>query len=326
MSKSPNKSPPLRGVPDPADLDDSSRSVVEKGEALARDHLAKREIRIRKERVRRLNKEEDLPAEDTIEQTQLEEAPEPEKISAPEPSRTESDPRGLKKSRLPKPEKKSAVPSRVQLQSRKTQKKKPKPPLPKPPEDSAPDEAAMLALSGKSPGMLDWVAMELEELLRDGRAFWAETSAPGRVAFLACIGVAMGVFLPWVSDPAHPAQLGLFSGGVLHLALVAFTLFLMMHQTKLVRGVAPRQSRQEIAARGRRVALWQILIGGASTLLAIGAFVFFGAQHAPPQWPVRIRYGLYLTTFFGMGLAYGGLMHFRAAGRRRQPRPKGAPP
>jgi hypothetical protein len=284
--------------------------VVEKSEALARDHMAKREIRIRKERVRRLNKDDSPAQEDSAEHTQLETPQARVAKEAPEPSRTESDPQGIKKSRLPKAEKRNAIPSRVRNKGSRKNKAIDVDKTPKAPEKTPGPNPP-----GDVPGTLDWVAMELEELLRDMRALWTEVGASGRVSLLCTLGVLVGVFLPWVSDPAHPSRLGLFSGGILHVAISAAALILMLHQTKLARGVAPRLSKRESAARERRVALWQILLGGLSTLLAIGFLVRFGLENAPPQWPVRVRYGLYVTTFFGMGLAYGGFMFFHRLGR-----------
>ncbi|MCC7110372.1 MAG: hypothetical protein IT382_13860 [Deltaproteobacteria bacterium] len=157
--------------------------------------------------------------------------------------------------------------------------------------------------------MLDDVAVELEELLRDLRAGWRRFSGADRITFLASLLVLVGVMLPWTSDRAHPFSLGITAGGVFHAALAVVAIALSVARGRRLDGSGARISSRERAQRGRRASLWHLLIGATSTALCAYFLVIYGLQRSA-ETGLEIRYGLYVTLAAGMGLSYGGFSRF----------------
>lgn len=157
--------------------------------------------------------------------------------------------------------------------------------------------------------MLDDVAVELEELLRDLRAGWRRFSGADRITFLASLLVLVGVMLPWTTDKAHPFNLGITAGGVAHAALAVVAIALSVGRGRRMDASGARIPSRERLQRARRASLWHLLIGAASTALCAYFLVIYGLQRSSDTG-LEIRYGLYVTLAAGMGLSYGGFSRF----------------
>ena len=157
--------------------------------------------------------------------------------------------------------------------------------------------------------MLDDVAVEIEELVRDLRAGWRRFSAADRITFLASLLVLIGVMLPWTTDKAHPFNLGINAGGAFHAALAVVAIALSVGRGRRMDASGARISSRERQQRARRASLWHLLIGALSTALCAYFLVIYGLQRSA-ETGLEIRYGLYVTLAAGMGLSYGGFSRF----------------
>lgn len=273
---------------------------MEKSDAMAREYSASREIRLREERVRRLSME---PAE-------------PRRSSSSE--RRERPSRGSsRKERAAEPLAKDAAPrisdpfpplrrERTGARDRGAARDEP---LPR----AEPVVPEALRREERRESSLDLLAMELEELLREFRHGWRNLQAADRTTLVSSVFVIAGVFMPWISDPAHSLQIGLFSGGILHLALAIAAFALVVKGTPGAFGGIGGASRRERAHRHRRTSLWLVLIGAASTFLGTLLLLVYGLQKGP-DWSVEFHLGFYWTLAAGTGLSYGGFARFTSRG------------
>lgn len=172
---------------DEREEDDLSRqkTVLAHADQMAREHSARREIRLREERVRRLTKDETSrrrrPASE-------------EKPASKEESPRLSDP-------FPP------------LQPKK------KRPAEKPPTHSGPHKQI-----GPAPKAGDQLAVEVEELLRRFRLGWRALRGGDKITVGSAVMVIAGVLMPWVTTPGRPLEPGLFVGGLVHLGLAVAAL------------------------------------------------------------------------------------------------------
>ncbi len=174
----------------------------------------------------------------------------------------------------------------------------------------APDHTVPHAPSPAAPSLLDAVAGEVEELLRDLRQGWRVWQPSDKVTFLSALLTLVGTLLPWISDRAHPFQIGLVSGGVLHAALACAAVALLVGRARRVLDSSVgRSSQREQLQASRRTSLWHLLIGAASTVLCAYLLVVYGLQRTVES-QLQIRFGLYVTLAAGMGLSYGGFSRF----------------
>lgn len=155
----------------------------------------------------------------------------------------------------------------------------------------------------RKPSMLDDVATELEELLRDLRAGWRRFAGADRLTFLSALLVLIGTLLPWTSV-GKTMNPGIVIGGGLHAALAVAAIALCVGRARRT-----DLSSRDRALRARRASLWHLLIGAASMALGAYFLVVFGLQRSSSSG-LEIRYGLYVTLAAGMGLSYGGFARF----------------
>lgn len=187
-------------------------------------------------------------------------------------------------------------------------------PSPLPPEDrtlpAEPKRPAQEPSWETRPGLLDEVAGEIEELLRDLRQGWRVWHTADKITLLSALATLVGTLLPWVSDRAHPFQIGLVSGGVLHAGLAVAAIALLVQRAQgRTDALGQRVSGRELSRRARRTSLWHLLLGALSTLLCAYLLVVYGLQrNATTQ--LEVRFGLYVTLAAGMGLSYGGFSRF----------------
>ena len=157
----------------------------------------------------------------------------------------------------------------------------------------------------------DLLALEVDDFLRELKQGWRNASNADRTTWTAAILMIVGSLLPWVSDPAHSHQLGVASGGFLHLCIALFACFLVWRGTpasiRRQGGLSPRERTRQ----HRRSSLWLVLLGAASTLLGAYFVVLWGLQKdADSNWWVELHFGLYWTLAAGTGLSYGGYRRF----------------
>jgi hypothetical protein len=271
--------------PPPDEKSGNSEELQRKSESLAREHSQKREVRLREERVRNL-------ASDTP----------PQGTARDEGSASTSKSRGRVAATSNRANRIDDFPVEGEPRSSPSSSR-PIEPLSRGPQGVAADD--------RPPGVVDDVAVELEELIRDARSGWRRLEGADRITFVAAVSTMIGVFLPWVSDPAHPfPQIGLFAGGVVHaaLAVVAISLVVRRGRGKFdARGM--RVGKREAHDAARRASLWHILLGAASTGLGVYFLVLLILGRSP-DWGVKVHFGLYWTLLSGTGLSYGGFARF----------------
>ena len=157
----------------------------------------------------------------------------------------------------------------------------------------------------------DDVAVELEELIREMRRQWRRLHSADRITLLAAVGTIAGALMPWVSQPGRALQIGILSGGLLHVGLAVASIAMVV-----TRGDAlSRPSLDDTGRRSRRRSLWHIIIGAVSTFLGMFFLVLYGLEKGPGH-PVDVHFGLYWTLACGTGLSYGGFARFGQSGAR----------
>lgn len=290
---------------------DRTETLLEKSDRLVREYSRDREVRQRTDRVRRI---EPSPTSDTNvraarprsraptspedEGTQVQAAPPDPDLKRPPPARESPPPRPEpKKARIKTGDRPAVTPS--QLPKERQEPLPSAPPVAPKPTSPAPRSA------------LDQLAIELEELIRELRFGWRGLPAADRLTTGCALSVFAGVLMPWVSDPAHSLRTGLLSGGVVHLGIAVLSVWLVLRSSAL-RGL--RMTRRDELAQHRRISLWLVLLGAASTGMGAYLLLLYGVQKSA-DWPVQLHLGLYWTLVSGTGLSYGGYARFSDARR-----------
>lgn len=253
--------------------------LAQKSEAMSRELSQKREMRIRQDRVRHLGEDPNDDRSDSRDREQRRPSKAPSAKERPPP-----EDRTL-------PQEAHREPAREPSQQQRKPRGEP-------------------SWERRPPSMLDDVASELEELMRDLRQGWRVWHAADKITFVSSLMTLIGTLMPWVSDKAHPFQIGIVAGGVVHAALACGAMALLVgraHAAVDARGL--RVSQREQVRRARRASLWHLLIGALSTFLCAYLLVVYGFQRSA-QTQLEIRFGLYVTLAAGMGLSYGGFSRF----------------
>jgi hypothetical protein len=304
----------------PEPREGESDRLLQKSESMAREHSQKREMKIRSERVRHLSSSEPDP-----QALQAAASPTPGGGSSRrEPSSSSS--RNAPSGRVAAPTGRAAMISeripeapasenrsnsgalevREVRESRGLGRDGPEP------RESRPNEPILIG----RPSMVDDVAIELEDLLREAITAWRRSEIPDRITIVSAVLTLVGVLLPWTSDPSHPFQLGITSGGVVHAALAITALVLLGQRGSNDRrglgsaiGSRGGMARRELDAKARRTSLWHILIGSLSTFVGAYFLLTYGLMRTP-EYHIHIHFGLYWTLAWGLGLSYGGFARF----------------
>lgn len=275
--------PPTK-TPDDARAND----IAQKSESMARELSQKREMRIRQERVRHLSSD-DVPGVNSSASGSKE-----QQRRTPASSRLPTRQPPAPDDKTIRAEDAAPVRTRTQRDTR----------VEPPPSSGSPP-----FYPEKKPSMLDDVATELEELLRDARAGWRRWEAADRITVVAAALTLVGVLLPWLSDKTHALQLGIVAGGAFHAALAVAAIALTVGRSRRYDNRGERLGGRERASRARRASLWHLLLGATSTVLCAYFLVFYGMQRSTVPG-LEIRFGLYVTLAAGMGLSYGGFARF----------------
>jgi hypothetical protein len=274
-------------------------TIVEKSDRMAREVSARREIRLREERVR-------LLADGPTKKKRSRSRPNPQApvihtetipVSPPEsPEPRDTDPeRGPRLSDPFPPLQRPGSKPRPAPAQQQQQQRQPRP---------APAPAPF-----RAPSQMDVLAVELEELLRGFRAGWRKARGADKAALVSAMMTLAGVMAPWISDPAHPLQLGITSGGVFHAALgIASALIVTRTAPSFDQG---RTSARDRERRYRRGGIWLVLLGASSTMLCVFLLVYWSLSKGA-DWPIDIHPGFYWTLAWGTGVSYGGYARFGA--------------
>jgi len=260
------------------DLIHMQDTIVEKSDRLAREYKKELERRARHDRGRRPDDESPSARP---------------KRSKAKRSRSSSRPR---KSGSAAPLPPDEGDARRQARAETRPRSEPAPPPPTAPERVAPPRSTM-----------DQLAMELDEQLREARFRWRGLRGADKLTLVCAFFMAVGVLLPWRSDPAHPLQIGLTVGGGFHLALAALAFALVLRSASKT---TMRAAASDLAS-DRRASLWLVLCGAASTLAGAYFLLLIGLEKAP-DWSVNIHFGVYWTLVSGTGVSYGGFARFSA--------------
>lgn len=288
----------------------AERSLAEKSDAMARAYTAGRENRVRGERSRRAKAD---IAGDGVDGALA--SRKDRKGFEDEPSGALRNAEGRRRNRAdedePADEKMKTPPPRRRALPRNDREPVPRraEPLqnPFPQVDKKPPSGSPIRENSQR----DLLAMEVDDLLRDIKQGWRNAGHADRVTWTAAILMMIGVFLPWVSDPAHTRQLGIATGGFLHLGIASLACYLVWRGTptsiRRQGGLSPRDRIRQ----HRRSSLWLVLLGALSTLVGAYFVVLWGLQKdADANWWVELHFGLYWTLAAGTGLSYGGYRRF----------------
>jgi hypothetical protein len=260
-----------------------ANELAAKSESMARELSQKREMRIRHERVRQLASDAPPDAAKPPPRAGAR-AAEGARSSSRPPARPSPDPAFADDKTV---RREDLVPVADSLGRRQPQPLHPEPRL----------------------AVVDDVAVELEELMRDMRASWRRIEAADRITMIAALSTLCGVLLPWLGDKSGTWQIGLHAGGAAHGALAIFALVLVLGRHRRYDARGERLSGHARARQARRASLWHLLLGAASTLLCAYFLVVYGLQR-PAAPGLQIKFGLYITLAAGMGLSYGGFARF----------------
>ena len=159
--------------------------------------------------------------------------------------------------------------------------------------------------------LIDDVAVEAEELLREAGGVWARWSVADRISATAAVLTFCGTFLPWLSRKNADVELGIGSGGVIHAVVAVLAVVLLIRREAVAvdeRGA--RLTRDRVRQRGRRTALWLLLLSLVSTVSGTWLLLVWGAVRRFEVPDLQIGAGLYLTLAAGLGLSYSGFAFF----------------
>ncbi len=328
-------------VPDRGDKEPLSaqETLVEKSERMEREHSARREVKKREERVRRISEQserkrsrpEATGGARRLSSRQKSPAPDPTQVSPPplasrahrtdearnfsqdersqEANTSESRPRkGRSQS--------SQGPSAAETGERKVRISDPFPPIAKkktpskPKQSKAGRQTTTTGYDASQGSSLDLLAIEIEALIMAVRSGWKHMGCGDRITLIAAVFVVAGVLMPWLSTKAGPLQLGLNAGGLVHLAFAAAAMAIVVRgqqkATTRVLALTPR----ELDETHRRHSLFIVLLGFSSTVFSAYLVVVYGLAKTS-TWPVTFHFGMYWTLAMSTGLSYGGFVRFR---------------
>lgn len=165
--------------------------------------------------------------------------------------------------------------------------------------------------SSAGAALIDDVAVEAEELLREASGVWARWSVADRISVASAVLTFCGTFLPWLWRKNADVVLGIGSGGVVHAAIAVLVVVLLVRREAVAvdnRGMRLTRERQH--QRGRRTALWLLLSSLVSTVTGTWLLLVWGAVRRFEVPDLQIGAGLYVTLAAGLGLSYSGWAFF----------------
>lgn len=155
------------------------------------------------------------------------------------------------------------------------------------------------------------VALEFESLVFGIKQSIGTLSSGDKIALASTLGLFCGVMLPWLSKNGDQTLNGFDCGGIFHLILATWSFFVILGMSKKsLRAKSREQSSPKGVVGLGRYSLILMIIGAISLLLGIVLLCYFGAQYWIWHQQIDIRYGFYLTLFFGFGISFGGSLRF----------------
>lgn len=287
----PKPSPPIGTPADEADR-------------LGREHSNKREMKMRQERARALADEPPaarrgggtgvpgVPGAPVVQPRQRD--PEPPR-PPPRP-----EPREQREPREPRPDRpdRDARPDRPERE-RPRVVEKPIEPQPAPPTS-----------------VIDEVAVEAEELLREQAAVWSRFAVADKISFVFALITGFGTLLPWLWRKNEEVVIGLASGGVIHAAIAVTAMALLIRRERPQideRGLRPTPHQHRRTSR--RTALWMLLLALMSTVAGTFLLLEYGLIRRQEVPTLEVALGFYVTLAAGLGLSYSGFAYFWRGGR-----------
>lgn len=165
-------------------------------------------------------------------------------------------------------------------------------------------------------GVIDEVAVEAEEFLRDVGGLWRRFSIADKITVVAACTTLFGTFLPWLWRSHEEVVIGLGCGGIVHALIACASVGLLVRRDRPAldeRGLRPTPSRQRQLAR--RTALWQLLLSLLSTVAGTWFLLVYGAVRRFEVPSLEVGAGLYVALAAGLGLSYSGFAFFWRANK-----------
>jgi hypothetical protein len=317
--------PPPKPAPGPDD--ERRRDAAAEADRLGREHSNKRELKARAERLRPTTDERrtgvpgvsGAPVVQPRRESRVPDADPPGREG-----RTPAAPRpAVDRPAERPPERDRSVDRGLERPERpevRAPADRPAPVPPPRPDRPPPRPAAAVAVEEPPGNIIDEVAIEAEELLREGGTLWGRFSVADKVSIFAAVVVVIGAMLPWLARPHEEVVLGVGSGGILHVVLAVAAVALLVRRDRAAldeRGLRPSASRQKQLAR--RTALSLLLLSLGSTLSGIWFLLVYGVVRRFEVPTLEIGGGLYLTLAAGLGLSYSGFAYFWRASKGEVP-------
>ncbi len=316
---------PGQSAPD----DERRKDAAAEADRLGREHSNKREMKARAERIRSVADDARPPSRPATgvpgapqapvlqprqsrPDVRLADIPRPERPERPEPRGERPEPREerprpdraddaarVNTVRLERPVRQEHNESRPPREERR---ERPRAPREEPP---APQH-----------GVIDEVAVEAEEFLRDVSGLWRRFSVADKITVVAAFTTLFGTFLPWLWRAHEEVVIGLGCGGIVHALIACASVGLLVRRDRPAldeRGMRPTPARQRQLAR--RTALWQLLLSLLSTMAGTWFLLVYGAVRRFEVPSLEVGVGLYVALAAGLGLSYSGFAFFWRANK-----------
>jgi hypothetical protein len=313
--------------------DERRREAAAEAERLGREHSNKREMKVRADRLRAATDDRratgvpGVPGAPVVQPRQsrvpdVDNSPQGAAQQARE-GRTPAAPRTAERDRGERPPLPDR-PDRGERADRTEKAERPEKPE-RPDRAERPERPARAERPSKEPapvvdpgpgGVIDEVAVEAEELLREGSQLWRRWSVADKITIFAALTTLLGTMLPWLHRSHEQVVLGVGCGGVVHAFIAVTTIGLLIRRDRPSldeRGLRPSSARQRQLAR--RTALWMLLLSLTSTVAGTWFLLVYGAVRRFEVPTLEIGVGLYVSLAAGLGLSYSGFAHFIGARR-----------
>jgi len=278
------------------------RDAAAEAERLGREHSNKREMKARAERMQakpeqpRSTGVPGVPGAPVVQPRRPSESRVPDaEAQAPREGRTPAAPRPAERPATDRPS------------ERPPERERPPPrPAPSPSPPAAPEQVSVI----------DAVAVEAEEMLREGGTLWRRFTVADKITLFSAMLSLVGTMLPWLRRAHEQIELGIAGGGVVHAVIACACVALLVRRERPAlddRGLRPSSAKQRQLAR--RTALWMLLLSLASTIAGTWFLIVYGMVRRFEVPTLEIGVGLYVTLAAGLGLSYSGFAYFWRSAR-----------
>ena len=296
----------------PGPDDERRKDAAAEADRLGREHSNKREIKARADRLRSAGDEPRPPPRTTgvpgvpgapvLQPRRAESRPEIRLPEADAPA-----PREPRDMRLP------PMTARVERPVREERPREERPREERPREErrQRPRPPQQEVYDRQAGGVIDEVAVEAEEFIRDYSGLWRRFAVADKISVVAAVFTLLGTFLPWLWRAHEEVVIGLGCGGVVHAVIACASIALLVRRDRPSldeRGLRPTPARQRQLAR--RTALWLLLLSLLSTVAGTWFLLVYGAVRRFEVPTLEVGVGLYVALAAGLGLSYSGFALF----------------